>query len=192
MQTFLGFANYYRQFIKGFSGIATPLSDLTKKKVQFQWTENEQFAFEELKRKFAEKPILATFDLEKPITLETDASDYVIGACILQPDDQGRLHPIAYYSRKLSEAEKNYDIHDKELLAIVTAIVEWRVYLEGAKYQVKVLTDHKNLTWFTTTKVLNRRQVRWAETLASYHFRIHYQKGAENGRTDVLNRRPDH
>lgn len=192
VQEFMGFANFYRRFIKGYSGVATPLTNLTKKDKPFLWTENEQFAFEELKRRFTEAPILAIFDPEQPIIVETDASDYAIGACISQMGKDGRLHPIAFYSRKMSPAEANYDIHDKELLAIVAAFQEWRVYLEGSKYPVKVFTDHKNLTWFTTTKKLNRRQVRWAELLASYNFQIHYQKGTENGRADALSRRSDH
>ena len=192
VQEFLGFANFYRRFIKGYSGVVTPLTNLTKKDKAFEWTEAEQFAFEELKRRFTEAPILAIFDPELPIIVETDASDYAIGACISQLGKDGRLHPIAFYSRKMSPAEANYDIHDKELLAIVAAFQEWRVYLEGPKHPVKVLTDHKNLTYFTTTKVLNRRQVRWAELLASYNFQIHYHKGSENGRADALSRRSDH
>jgi RNase H-like domain found in reverse transcriptase/Reverse transcriptase (RNA-dependent DNA polymerase)/Integrase zinc binding domain/Chromo (CHRromatin Organisation MOdifier) domain len=192
IQEFMGFANFYRRFIKGYSGITTPLTDLTKKEKAWAWTENEQFAFDELKRRFTTAPILALFNPETEIVVETDASDYAIGACLSQKDTDGRLHPVAFYSRKMSPAEKNYDIHDKELLAIVMAFQEWRVYLEGPKYEVKVFTDHKNLTWFTTTKVLNRRQVRWAETLASYNFSIHYQKGSENGRADALSRRADH
>jgi hypothetical protein len=89
-------------------------------------------------------------------------------------------------------AELNYDIYNKEFLIIVAAFQEWRVYLEGLKYQVLVLTDYKNLTYFTTTKVLNRRQVRWAEFLVSYNFQIYYQKGLENGRVDILSRKNDY
>jgi hypothetical protein len=192
VQEFMGFANFYRRFIKGYSGVATPLTNLTKKDKSFSWTGDEQFAFEELKRRFTEAPILAIFDPEQPIIVETDASDYAIGACISQIGKDGKIHPIAFLSRKMSPAESNYDIHDKELLAIVAAFQDWRVYLEGSKYPIKVLTDHKNLTYFTTTKVLNRRQVRWAELLASYNFQIHYQKGSENGRADALSRRSDH
>jgi hypothetical protein len=192
VQEFLGFANFYRRFVRGYSGIATALTNLTKKDRPFSWTENEQFAFEELKRRFTEAPVLTVFDPERPIIVETDASDYAIGGCIQQLGQDGKIHPVAFYSRKMSPAELNYDIHDKELLAVVAAFQEWRVYLEGSKYQVKVLTDHKNLTYFTTTKVLNRRQVRWAELLASYNFQIHYQKGSENGRADALSRRADH
>ena len=86
----------------------------------------------------------------------------------------------------------NYDIHDKELLAVVEAFKQWRVYLEGSKYPTQVYTDHKNLLYWTSTKQLNRRQVRWAETLASYDFRINHVRGTENGRADALSRRPDY
>ena len=96
------------------------------------------------------------FNLTKEITLETDASDHAIGACISQKGNDEKLHPVAYYSRKLTSPELNYDVHDKELLAIVEAMKHWRMYLEGTTLPVQVFTDHKNLTYFTTTKVLNR------------------------------------
>src|SRR5665213_3596868 len=157
VQQFLGLANYYRRFIQGFSGIVAPLTELTKKDTPFHWGPQEQGAFEEIKRRFTTGPILATFDPEKPSTVETDASDFAIGACLSQPNLAGKLHPIAFYSRKFSGAEINYDIHDKELLAIVASFKEWRVYLEGAKHKIQVFTDHKNLLYFTSTKELNRR-----------------------------------
>jgi hypothetical protein len=192
VQSFLGLANFYRRFIKGFSGIARPLTDLTKKESTFTWINEHAAAFEDLKTRFTTPPILQYFDPEKEITLETDASDKAIGATISQPDDQGKRRPIAFHSRKLTGPELNYDIHDKELLAIVDAFQEWRVYLEGSKFPVTVITDHKNLVTFTTTKKLNRRQVRWAETLASHNFKIHYRKGTENTVADALSRRPDY
>src|SRR5450755_4388160 len=130
----MGFANFYRRFIKGYSGIATPLTNFTKKDKVFSWTENEQFAFEELKRRFSEAPILAIFDPEQPIVVKTDASDYAIGACIMQISKDGKLHPVAFYLKKISSAKMNYDIHDKELLVVITAFQEWKIYLEGAKY----------------------------------------------------------
>ena len=92
----------------------------------------------------------------------------------------------------MTEPESNYDIHDKELLAIVEALRQWRVYLEGAKHPVQIYTDHKNLLYWTTTKELNRRQVRWLETLASYDFKITHVRGTENGRADALSRRLDY
>ena len=98
------------------------------------------------------------------------------------------MQPVAYYLRKLTEAELNYDVHDKELLAIVECFRTWRHYLKGAHHQVKVITDHKNLTYFMTTKVLNQRQVRWAEALVAFDFWIQYWKGNENARADALSR----
>lgn len=130
------------------------------------------------------------FDTHKPIHLETDASDLAIGACLTQEHD-GKRHPVAYYSRKMSTAEQNYDIHDKELLAIVASLEHWRVYAEGAP-ALKIWSDHKNLLHFSTTKVLNRRQVRWSELLGQYKFEIQYTPGSENGRADALSRRCDY
>jgi hypothetical protein len=192
VQSFLGFANFYRRFIEKYSKISQPLTALTQKDRTFEWTKEAEAAFVELKQKFTEAPILATFDPKKKITLETDASDFAIGACLSQPGDDGKLRPIAYHSRKLSPAELNYDIHDKELLAIIVAVEQWRVYLEGSTYPVQVWTDHKNLIYFTTTKVLNRRQVRWSEMLSAYNLRIEYRKGSDNGRADALSRRTDY
>ena len=101
------------------------------------------------------------------------------------------MHPVAYRSRKFSGPELNYDIHDKELLAIINAFEEWRAYLKKSRHPIMVYSDHKNLLYFTTTKKLNQRQVRWIELLASYNFQIHYRKESENGQADVLSQRLD-
>ncbi|SLM33518.1 Ribonuclease H-like domain [Lasallia pustulata] len=131
------------------------------------------------------------FNPELPTEVETDASDGALGACLGQQRDK-KLVPVAFYSRKLAPTELNYEIHDKELLAIVDALKQWRVYLEGSKTEVKVYSDHKNLKSFTTTKVLNRRQVRWSEELTAYHFWIYYRKGSLNGQADALSRRANY
>ena len=102
-------------------------------------------AFTELKQRFTTAPILAHFDAQKPVIIETDASDFAIGAVLSQRDNEGRLHPVAFYSRKFQPAEINYEIHDKELLAIVDAFKHWRHYCEGAAHQVQVFCDHQNL-----------------------------------------------
>ena len=115
-----------------------------------------------------------SFDPEKPITLETDASDRAIRACISQSDDKRCLRPVAFYLRKFLSAEMSYEIHDKKLLAIVDAFKQWRVYLKGLKHEIQVYSDHKNLLYFMTMKILNWRQVRWSEELSQYNFRIHY------------------
>jgi len=192
VQSFLGFANFYRRFIERYSQTAHALTELTHKDRPFAWTPEAQTAFDELKKRFTTQPILIMFDPEKPITVETDASDKALGACLSQPGPQGKLQPVAYHSRKMTPAELRYDIHDKELLAIVDAFRQWKVYLEGSKHTVTVFTDHKNLIYFTTTKELNRRQVRWYEDLATFNFRIQYRKGSENDRADALSRRTDY
>ena len=189
VQAFLGFANFYQRFIQRYSQICTPLTKMTKKEQPFHWEYEQREAFEKLKKKFILAPILASFNPERKIILETNASDQALGSCLSQPDAKKQLHPVAYRSRKFSGPELNYDVHNKELLAIVDAFEEWRAYLEGSRHPIVVYSDHKNLSYFTTTKKLNRRQVRWAELLASYDFQIHYRKGSENGRADALSQR---
>jgi hypothetical protein len=112
-------------------------------------------AFAILKERFTTAPILAHFSPQEPVIVETDASDFALGAVLSQKDHEGRLHPVAFHSRKFTPAEINYEIHDKELLAVVDAFKRWRRYLEGAQHQVQVFSDHENLEYFTTTKVLN-------------------------------------
>jgi hypothetical protein len=192
VQAFLGLANYYRKFVGHYSGIAGALTELTKKDKKFDFDGDCIKAFNELKRRLTSAPILTIFDPEFESLLETDASDGAIAACLKQKGTDGKMRVIAYYSRKMTGPELNYDIHDKELLAVVEALRHWRVYLEGAKYPVQVYTDHKNLLYWTTTKQLNRRQVRWSETLASYDIRINHVRGKDNVTADALSRRPDY
>ncbi|PNP57201.1 hypothetical protein FNYG_15278 [Fusarium nygamai] len=156
VQSFLGTANYYRRFIQGFSKIANPLTELTKKGKPFEWSDKAQGAFTQLKKAITSEPVLAMFDPEKEIELETDASDFALGGQIGQRDDTGKLHPIAFYSHKLHGAELNYPIYDKEFLAIVNCFKEFRHYLMGSKHQVKVYTDYQNISYFAMTHELNR------------------------------------
>jgi len=190
VQSFLGFANFCRRFIRDYSRIARPLTELTKKEAGkvWAWNQHAEEAFQELKKRFTSAPILAHFDPEKPLIIETDASDFAIGAVLSQRDEENRLHPVAFHSRKFQPAEINYEIHDKELLAIVDAFKHWRRYCEGATHQVQVFSDHQNLEYFTTTKVLNRRQARWAQELAGIDFKIYYRPGSQNGKPDALSR----
>ncbi len=189
IQCFLGFANFYRRFIKDYSKICKPLYGLIKKDTKYEFGEEARTAFNNLKTAFTTAPILRHYDPTQPCTIETDASDFVIAAIISQPDETGILHPVAFYSRKMLPAECNYEIYDKEMLAIVSAFKEWRSYLEGSPHQVKVLCDHKNLQYFMTTKALNRRQARWGEELSSYDFVITYRPGKQGGKPDALTRR---
>ncbi|KAE8206965.1 hypothetical protein CF327_g7448 [Tilletia walkeri] len=124
--------------------------------------------------------------------METDASDYALAAVISQPDDDDVLHPVAFRSRKLSAAELNYEIHDKEMLAIVDTLDSWRHLLMDSQHTVTIFTDHKNLEYFTTSKLLNRRQARWSIFIVDYDFRIIYRPGLLGGKPDALTRRPDY
>jgi hypothetical protein len=191
VQSFLGFANFYRRFIEGYSKLTRPLTDLTKKSEKFLWSEECQSAFDELKQRFTSAPILKHYDPEEPCIIECDASDFAIGG-ILSQEVERCLHPIAYHSRKMNKHEINYEIHDKELLAITSAFKEWRRYLEGAKHKINVFTDHRGLEWFAQNKPLNRRQARWALELDGYDFQIIYRPGVKNGKPDALSRRAEH
>ena len=133
-------------------------------------------------------PVLVHFDPNKPIMVETDASNYVCSGILSQQQDDGTWRPVAYRSKTMSKAQCKYDIHVKELLAIMQALREWRQYCEGAKHTVRILTDHKNLVPFTTTKELNGRQVRWNEELANFDIYIEYRPGLEGGKPDALTR----
>ena len=121
---------------------------------------------------------MSHFNSQDPIVVETDASDYAVAAILSQisPTD-GDLHPLAFYSRGMAPAELNYEIYDKELLAIFDAFQQWRNYLEGSTHVVLVLSDHKNLEYFATTKQLMRRQVRWSEYLSGFNYLIRYRAG---------------
>jgi hypothetical protein len=191
VQSFIRFTNFYRRFIEQFSKIAKPLSDSTKGSPKdWQWTEDMTKAFEKLKHCFTTAPILAHFDPQRECIVKTDTLDFALGATLSQIGDDKKLHPNAFHARQFSPAEINYEIHDKELLAIVDSFKVWRRYLEGSLHTVQVFTDHKNLEYFMTTKVLNRRQVCWAQELAGMEFKIFYRKGTSNGKPDALSRHP--
>ncbi|SOV04978.1 uncharacterized protein UDID_17813 [Ustilago sp. UG-2017a] len=192
VQVFLGFCNFYRKFIPQYSRTAYPLTQLLRKEAQsapFAWHNDAQHAFEQLHSAFGTDTILHHFDPTRPIIVETDASDFAVAAVLSQTFDQGARHPIAFFSKKLEPAQLNYTIFDKEMFAIVAAFKHWRQYLEGAKFQVQVLTNHRSLEYFTTTKQLNRRQACWSELLADFDFVIQYRPGAQAGLPDALTRR---
>ena len=192
VQHFLGFANFYRRFIKDYSKIILPMTNSTSlEKHEWQSTPEIEQAQKHLVQAFTTAPVLRHFDPEEPAIVETDASDFALGG-ILSQKHEGRLHPITFHSRKFTEAEINYDTADKELLAIVDCFKRWRRYLEGAKHQVQVISDHRNLELFQTTKVLNRRQARWAQELTGYDFKIFFCPGRQNGKADYLSRRPEY
>ena len=162
VQKFLGLANYYRQFIKGFASIARPLHDMVKKDKKWEWMERQEKVFEELKKRFTEKPVLAAPDLDKKMRMEVDTSDYVTEGVLSMECEDGLWRPVAFLSKSLNETERNYEIHDKEMLAIVRGLEAWRHLLEGAQFKFEIWMDHKNLEYFMKAQKLNRRQARWA------------------------------
>jgi hypothetical protein len=190
IQSFLGFANFYRRFIHNYSKITVPLTRLTKKGVPWIFDSKCSEAFETLKRAFTSAPILAHYIPDTPLVVETDASDYALAA-ILSIWVDGELHPIAFHSRTFTSTELNYDVHDKELLAIFEAFQRWRHYLEGSVTPVNVITDHKNLEYFATTKLLTRRQARWSEYLSQFNLVIRFRPGRLGTKPDSLTRRWD-
>ena len=190
LQTFLGFINFYRRFIWNFAKTAAPLTNLLRQNVPFRIDSTALAAFDALKESFTSAPVLAHFQPDRQTFIETDASDFAIAAVVSQKDDTGTLRPIAFFARKLQPAELNYGIGEKELLAIVAAIKHWRPYLEG-RIPFVVFSDHRNLVDFTTTKVLSRRQARWAQILAAHHLEIVVRPGSAQGKSDALSRRPD-
>jgi len=125
-------------------------------------------------------PVLMLLDHEKPFTLITDASDYATGAILEQRDALGRSHSIAYFSKSLQLAERNYEIHDKELLAIIHALKHFRHYIQGSPYMTKILSDHANLKYFTTKQTLTRQQAHWALFLSEYNYTIIPTPGKQN------------
>ncbi|KAK3572131.1 hypothetical protein QTP86_022209 [Hemibagrus guttatus] len=193
LQRFLGFANFYCRFIRNYSITAVPLTSLLKgKPSRLKWTENATQAFTNLKNSFTTAPILKHPDPNLPFVVEVDASNSGIGAVLSQCHGQpGKLFPCAYFSRKLTDAECNYDVGNKELLAMKVAIKEWRHWLEGSTYPFQVITDYKNLEYIKSAKRLNPRQARWSLFFTRFQFTVTYRPGSKNSKADALSRRHD-
>ena len=157
---FLGFMNFYRRFINKFAHIAQLLNDLLKKDTPWQWTKGENDAFEHLKHLATSEPILKHMNPQRAYRMETDASNYAYGAVLSQKQDEdNRRHPVAFMSKSMTPAERNYDIGDKEMLAIVKPLEHWRHWLEGTKLPIEIRTDHKNLVNFLNPQILKQRQM---------------------------------
>ena len=148
IQVFLGFTNFYRRFIPKYAEITRPLDLLRRKNQPWEWTSKAQESFDMLKRLFVQAPLLQLPDPTKPFYLETDASKYASGGVLRQPNGNGDLIPCGYISKAFTPTEQNYQIYDRELLALVQALKAWRHYLLGSKFPITVWCDHKNLTYF--------------------------------------------
>lgn len=189
VQAFLGFCNFYRKFVKAYGRVALPLTALTKKNRDFEWTEECEAAFQALKQHLSHAPILRHFEHGRPTRVETDASDGVLAGVLLQKHGDDWF-PTAYFSENMQGPELNYSAQDKEMLAVVRALVCWRAELVGLQAgPFLVVTDHEALKYFTTKRLLNSRQAAWADLLAEYNFQITYRPGTENVLADSLSRK---
>ena len=148
VQKFLGLANYYHRFIEGFASIARPLHDMIKKDQKWDWTERQEEAFRELKERFTKEPVLAASDLDKKMRMEVDALDYTTGGVLLVECEDKLWRLVAFLSKSLNEMERNYEIHNKEMLAIIRGLENWRHLLESTHFKFEIWTDHKNLEYF--------------------------------------------
>jgi len=185
IQSFLGFANFYCQFIFNYSDIVIPLTHLIWKDIPWKFDSSCQDAFNSLKKAFTSAPILTHWIPDAQLIVETDASDYAI------VNEDNEVHPVAFHSHTFTAAELNYDTYDKELLAIFKAFKIWWHYLEGPAYPIDIVTDHKNLEYFSTTKVLTWRQVRWSEYLSQFNLVIRFRPGYLGTKPDAFTRRWD-
>ncbi|KAL0173534.1 hypothetical protein M9458_029502, partial [Cirrhinus mrigala] len=175
---------------KNYSSIAAPLTSLLKGKPRtITWNPAAHEAFQQLKKIFSTAPLLRHPDPQRPFTVEVDASTTGVGAVLSQAvGESSLLHPCAYYSRKLSPAEQNYDVGNRELLAIKLALEEWRHWLEGSTHPFTIITDHKNLQYLREARRLNPRQARWALFFTRFNFTITYRPGSKNTVADALSR----
>src|SRR5271163_1398017 len=191
VRSFLGFGNFYRRFIKGFSELAQPLNDLLKKDRKFEWTSDQQHSFEILKKRFTEEPVLMMPNHTKPFQIEVDASKYATGAILTQLDSNGDRHPCAFISKTMSQAQRNYDTGDRELLAIIRALQEWRHYIQGSPHTTTLYSDLANLTYFRLPQTLSYRQARWALYMSEFDLKLTHIPGSKNALADALSRHPD-
>ena len=190
LRSFLGLLQFFRRFIPDFAKVAAPLTDLTKKDMGLhKWDKSCDEAFEKLKTAITEAPILVSPDWKKPFRGHVDASQTAIGGTLTQLDENGRDRVIAFYSKKLSEAEANYTTNDRELLALVRFLERFRCYLEGSTFEI--FTDNQVLKYFFTKPKLSRREARWGETLGNFGiFPITLKPGKIHVLGDTLSRAP--
>ena len=188
LRTFLGMATYYRRFVKDFSTITVPMYQLLKKNIPYQWTDDQQEAFEIIKRKLTTAPILAQPDWTKGFLLYTDASSKGLGAILAQKNEKGNEQVICYASRGTHGAEAKYGATKLECLAVVWATAMFRYYLIGRRF--KVITDHRALRWLMNMKEPDSIFARWIVKLQEYDFEVEYRKGKKHQNVDTLSRMP--
>ena len=186
IRSFTGFANFYQKFIPNFSNIVTPLNLLTQKNKPWIWMRLQQNAFDTLKQTFSSAPVLLIPDITHPFTVMTNASLLAAGAVLMQTDDNGDHHPCAYFFKTFTLAEQDYDIYDRELLAVILALDEWRQYLRGTTHLVTIITNHKNLSYIKDPRKLSYQQACWSLFLQDFDIRWQVTPGTWMAPADAL------
>src|SRR5882672_5029821 len=172
--------------------MAKPLHQLTKKGEAWKWAEDGQKAFKELKWLITLTPILIQPNQDMQLWLEMDTSSYATGAVLSQLCKDNKWHPVAFMSKSLSSAERNYEIHNKELLSIIQGLEEWRHILEGTKHMIEILYDDRNLMYFQESQNLNHQQACWSLFLSRFDFSLIHRPGQHSTKLDTLSPRMDH
>ena len=183
VQEFMGLVNFYREFCPGLAETAEPLYKLTHKATDFNWTTEHQTAFDKVKQLVTKPPLLRIPDQQRQFIISSDASGIALGAVLSQVYN-GNEHPVSFASRVLSDAEKNYSVIEKELLAIVFAVKKFRCYIYGTRFIVQC--DHNPLKYMATMKDPTKRISRWLMYLQDFNFEIRYRPGARNCNADCL------
>ena len=186
VRRFIGCASYYRRFIKDFSKISTPLTNLVRKNQKFKWNPEAQASFDLLKEKLSQPPILIHPDFDKEFILSCDASDSALGAMLGQRDESNIIHPIAYFSQKLNPTQIRYAIFEKELLSIVQSIKSFKYYLYGRKFTIRC--DNAALTKLTKLETVSSRVARWFIFLSEYNYVFEHISSSENNIADIMSR----
>ena len=187
VQTLLGMVNWIRRFLPQLATVATPITDLLRKDQPFIWGETQQQSLDNIKKLVTEHPTLSLPRRDLPYLLQTDASDYALAGALLQQHPEGNYHVICYESRRFRDAERNYTVRDKELLAIVHCLRSWRHLLLGSQFQIQ--TDHKTLEYLQTQASVNQRHARWLELIGEFGaLHIEHISGPRNGLADALSR----
>ena len=191
IQKFLRLANYYRQFIKDFAKITRLLYELTRKEQKWEQKIRQKKSFEELKKRFTIKLMLVVPDLDRKIRMEVNALDFVIEGVLSIECENRRWRPVVYLSKSLNKTEKNYEIHNKEILAVIMRLEVWKHLLKDTKLKFKVWTNYKNLEYFIKVQKLNRRQTRQTLYLFRFDFTLKHVLGKRIDKTNSLSRRID-
>ena len=190
LASFCGLVGFYRKFCNNLSKVSVPLTELTRKDVVWKWGVQEDQAFIKMKDLIAAGTVLVTPDPTLKYFIHCDASGFATGAVLEQDHGKG-LQPCAFISKKMLAAERNYPVHEQELLAVIRALKEWRCYLHGCSQTISIYTDHHSLTYLQTQPHLSTRQVRWVEFMSDYDLETLYIPGPNNVVADALSRRAD-